>query len=64
MVDLLTVSGSDFTSSLFRDVTAGFPHEGEHFVGAFVTTAAGLNVSTPLIALALLQLRTHDQGLA
>jgi 2-dehydropantoate 2-reductase len=64
MVELLTAPGSGFTSSLYRDVTAGFPHEGEHLLGAFVTAATELNVDTPLTDLALLQLRTHDHAAA
>lgn len=62
MVELLTAPGSGFTSSLYRDVTAGLPHEGEHLLGAFVSTAGELNVDTPLTDLALLQLRTHDRA--
>ncbi|GGG71339.1 2-dehydropantoate 2-reductase [Kocuria dechangensis] len=61
---MLTEQGSAFTSSLYRDVTAGLPHEGEHLLGAFVATAAEHGVDTPLIGLALLQLRTHDHATA
>jgi 2-dehydropantoate 2-reductase len=59
-VEMLTEPGSVFTSSLYRDVAAGFPHEGEHLLGRFVDTAAGLHLDVPLTKLALLQLRTHD----
>jgi 2-dehydropantoate 2-reductase len=62
-VEMLTEPGSVFTSSLYRDVTAGLPHEGEHLLGHFVTTAQELGLSVPLTALALLQLRTHDQAM-
>lgn len=64
MVGILSAPGSGFTSSLYRDVTAGLPHEGEHLLGAFVATAAELGVDTPLTALALLQLRAHDHATA
>ena len=64
MVAMLTAPGSGFTSSLYRDVTAGLPHEGEHLLGAFVSTATELGVDTPLTALALLQLRAHDHATA
>ncbi|MEB2619880.1 ketopantoate reductase family protein [Kocuria rosea] len=64
MVGMLSAPGSGFTSSLYRDVTAGLPHEGEHLLGAFVATAAGLGVDIPLTALALLQLRAHDHATA
>ncbi|MDJ0311723.1 ketopantoate reductase family protein [Arthrobacter sp. H35-D1] len=59
----LTAPGSLFTSSLYRDVTAGLPHEGEHIVGDFVRRAQELGVDTPLLNLALLQLRVHDAGM-
>lgn len=55
----LTAPGSAFTSSLYRDVTAGLPNEGEHIVGDFARRAAELGVATPLLDLALLQLRVH-----
>ncbi|WP_260987174.1 ketopantoate reductase family protein [Kocuria rosea] len=62
MMVTLTAPGSGFTSSLYRDVTAGLPYEGEHILGAFVTTAVELRVDIPLTALALLQLRAHDHA--
>lgn len=61
---MLTEPGSAFTSSLYRDVTTGQPHEGEHLLGAFVAAAAEHGVDTPLTDLALLQLRTHDHATA
>ncbi|MCG2622466.1 2-dehydropantoate 2-reductase [Arthrobacter sp. I2-34] len=63
-VGLLTEPGSGFTSSLYRDVTAGLPHEGEHILGRFVERAAGLGAAAPLTGLALLQLRVHDRQAA
>ena len=63
-VQMLTEPGSVFTSSLYRDVAAGLPHEGEHLLGSFVDTAAGFHLDTPLTKLALLQLRTHDLATA
>jgi len=59
-VHMLTEPGSVFTSSLYRDVAAGLPHEGEHLLGRFAETAAGFGLEVPLTQLALLQLRTHD----
>ena len=61
---MLTEPDSVFTSSLYRDVAAGLPHEGEHLLGTFVDTAAGLDIEMPLTNLALLQLRTHDRAAA
>ena len=59
-IEFLTQEGSAFTSSLYRDVTAGLPNEGEHIVGDFARRAAELGVVTPLIDLALIQLRVHE----
>lgn len=56
-MDMLTQPGSAFTSSLYRDAVAGLPHEGEHLLGDFTRRAHELGVATPLIDLALLQLR-------
>ncbi|MDJ0317934.1 ketopantoate reductase family protein [Arthrobacter antibioticus] len=56
----LTQPGSTFTSSLYRDVTAGLAHEGEHIIGDFARRAATYEVATPLLDLALMQLRVHD----
>lgn len=61
---MLTEAGSVFTSSLYRDVAADLPHEGEHLLGSFVDTAAGFGLDVPLTNLALLQLRTHDLAVA
>ncbi|MFD1214263.1 2-dehydropantoate 2-reductase [Arthrobacter sp. GCM10027362] len=60
-IGLLTEPGSGFTSSLYRDVAAGLPHEGEHILGRFVARAEALGVPAPLAGLALLQLRVHDR---
>lgn len=63
-LQMLTEPGSVFTSSLYRDVAADLPHEGEHLLGSFVDTAAGFRLDVPLTNLALLQLRTHDLAAA
>jgi 2-dehydropantoate 2-reductase len=60
-VGLLTEPGSVFTSSLYRDVAAGLPHEGEHILGRLVARAEALGAAVPLARLALLQLRVHDR---
>ncbi len=59
-VSMLTAEGSSFTSSLYRDVTAGAPSEAEHILGHLATTAAGLGVATPLLDLTLVQLRAGE----
>lgn len=63
-VHMLTEQGSVFTSSLYRDVAAGLPHEGEHLLGKFAEAAASLRIEVPLTNLALLQLRTYDAAAA
>ncbi len=69
---MLAEEGSSFTSSLYRDVVAGFPHEGEHILGEMAVQARKLGVKTPLLDLALIQVRTgevmvsgyHSDGIA
>lgn len=58
----LSAPGSAFTSSLYRDVTAGLPNETEHILGDFTRRARDLGVATPLVDLALMQLRVHAAG--
>lgn len=59
-LSMLTAEGSSFTSSLYRDVTAGLPNETEHILGHLASTAAGLGVATPLLDLTLVQLRAGE----
>jgi 2-dehydropantoate 2-reductase len=56
-VGLLTEPGSAFTSSLYRDLTAGLPSEAEHILGDLARRARDLNVPTPLLDLTLIQIR-------
>lgn len=58
-VSILTQPGSSFTSSLYRDIVAGLPGETEHLLGDFTRRARLLGARTPLIDLALMQLRVH-----
>jgi 2-dehydropantoate 2-reductase len=60
-LEMFTEPGSVFTSSLYRDLTAGFSHEGEHLLGQFVATAERYGVEVPLTRLALAHVRVHDQ---
>ncbi|MCG2622017.1 2-dehydropantoate 2-reductase [Arthrobacter sp. I2-34] len=61
-LEMFTEEGSVFTSSLYRDVLAGSPHEGEHLLGQYVAVAERLGVEVPLTRLALTQLRVNDQA--
>lgn len=56
---LLTGAGSGFTSSLYRDLIAGRPTEAEHILGDLARQADQLDVATPLLELALIQIRTN-----
>ncbi|MCU1568444.1 MAG: 2-dehydropantoate 2-reductase [Pseudarthrobacter sp.] len=56
-VGLLTEPGSAFTSSLYRDLSAGLPSEAEHILGDLARRARDLNVPTPLLDLTLIQIR-------
>jgi 2-dehydropantoate 2-reductase len=56
---LLTEPGSSFTSSLYRDLTAGLPTEGEHILGDLAGRARDLGIPTPLLDLTLIQLRAN-----
>jgi 2-dehydropantoate 2-reductase len=61
-LEMFTEPGSVFTSSLYRDLTTGFRHEGEHLLGEFVAVAERLGVEVPLTRLALAQVRVHDRN--
>lgn len=54
---MLTEAGSVFTSSLYRDITAGRAGETEHLVGNYSARARALGAATPILDLALIQLR-------
>lgn len=56
-IALLTQPGSAFTTSLYRDLTAGLPTEAEHILGDLAGRARALEVATPLLDLALIQIR-------
>lgn len=56
-----TRAESPLTSSMYRDITAGYPAEVEHVLGDLVARARALSVDTPLLDLATLHLRVHQQ---
>ncbi|UNK46024.1 2-dehydropantoate 2-reductase [Arthrobacter sulfonylureivorans] len=62
-IGLLTVPGSSFTSSLYRDLQHGDPVESEHILGGLAARARKLLVATPLLDATLLQMRTHHRAL-
>ena len=58
---MLTEPGSAFTSSLYRDLVAGRATEAEHLLGDLTRRARDLGVPTPLVDLALLQMRVAEK---
>ena len=60
-VGLLTERASAFTSSLYRDLSAGLPSEAEHILGDLALRARELDVPTPLLNLTLIQIRAGLQ---
>lgn len=59
-IGLLTEPGSPFTSSLFRDLTAGRGTEAEHILGDLSDRARELAVPTPLLDLTLVLVRAAE----
>lgn len=57
---MLTARGSDDTSSLFRDLSAGLPVEAEQIFGDLVARAEALGVAVPSLAAATVRLRVHN----
>lgn len=60
----VTDPGSEAASSLYRDLCRGAPVETDHLLGDLVARAARHGVETPLLELAHLHLRVHQQRLA
>lgn len=56
-------AGSADTASLYRDLAAGRPTEAEQILGDLTARARGFGVDTPLLDLATLQLRVHENRL-
>ena len=58
---ILTEPGSSMTSSLYRDLQAGRGTEVEQILGDLIRRARAFGVATPLLDLATLALRVHQQ---
>lgn len=58
---ILTEPGSSMTSSLYRDLRAGRGTEVEQILGDLIRRARAFGVATPLLDLATLALRVHEQ---
>lgn len=59
-LNILAEPGSPFTSSLFRDLTAGRATEAEHILGDLANRARELGVSAPLLDLTLVRIRAAE----
>lgn len=57
---LLAAPGSGFTSSLYRDLQSGQAVEAEHLLGSLAARARSLDVDTPILDLAVTQVRAHN----
>ena len=61
---MLTAQGSDDTSSLFRDLSAGLPVEAEQIFGDLVARAEALDIAVPSLAAVAVRLRVHNARVA
>ncbi len=60
---MLTTKGSNFASSMYRDMQSNAPVEVDHILGDMLTRARDLNLATPLLEAAVAQLRIYQSRL-
>lgn len=60
---MFTTRGSPFAVSMFRDIEAGRPTEGEHIIGDLVRRATAQGIETPMLRCALAAIETHETKL-
>jgi 2-dehydropantoate 2-reductase len=58
--EIITQPGSEFASSMYRDVAAGLGTEAEQILGDLTARARTLGVAVPLLDLATLHLRVYE----
>lgn len=61
---VMTAKGSNFASSMYRDMQANAPVEVEHILADMLARAARLDVAAPLLEAAVAQLRIYQNRLA
>lgn len=61
---MVTLEGSPFAPSMYRDMVGRHPTEVEHVLASLSSIAAGLRCATPLADLAVMRLRVHNRKLA
>jgi 2-dehydropantoate 2-reductase len=59
---LLTDPEAQGTSSMYRDLVAGYPIEAEHIVGDLVARGRSLGVAAPLLEATLVNLRVYENS--
>jgi 2-dehydropantoate 2-reductase len=59
----MTASGSQLTSSMYRDLRKGAPVEADHSLGDFVERGTAHGVATPLLKAAFINLRVYQDRL-
>jgi 2-dehydropantoate 2-reductase len=61
VLSLLTDRGSSLTSSMYRDMKAGYRVEADQIVGDLVMRAAAKGIATPLLSAVLTRLKVYEQ---
>jgi 2-dehydropantoate 2-reductase len=64
VLSLLTDRGSSLTSSMYRDMKAGYRVEADQIIGDLVMRAAEKTIATPLLSAVFTRLKVYEQGRA
>lgn len=62
ILSLLIDRGSTLTSSMYRDMKAGYPVEADQIIGDLVMRAAQKGVATPLLSAVFTRLKIYEQS--
>jgi len=61
VLSLLTDRGSSLTSSMYRDLRAGYRVEADQIIGDLVMRGAEKGIATPLLSAVLTRLKVYEQ---
>ena len=61
---MLTAEGSSLATSMYRDMLIGSPVEVDHILGDLARRASELDIDTPLLDAATVQLRVYQNRLS
>ena len=61
---MLTERSSPFSASMYRDLEAGLPTEGDQVIGDMLRRARAHRIATPLLQAAACHLQVHERRLA